>query len=103
LSGNGSLPGRRIAPVDGTGKGHENLAKSALVTNGLVWFGLALLFAGIAGEQTGARSTLTGATLSAGSSPQPPRSEPRHSLRSKYNGCARMKPHGWPPGWRTPP
>ena len=30
----------------------ENLPKTALITNGMVWFGLALFFAGIAGEQT---------------------------------------------------
>ena len=30
----------------------RNLGKTALVANGLVWFGLALFFAGLAGEAT---------------------------------------------------
>jgi hypothetical protein len=33
------------------------LARAALISNGMVWFGLSLMFAGIAGEQTYAAFT----------------------------------------------
>jgi hypothetical protein len=42
---------------------HQNLARTARITNAMVWFGLAVFFLGFAGERTYAAFTTGGGVL----------------------------------------
>ncbi len=72
----------------------QNLARTARVTNAMVWFGLAVCFLGFAGERTYTAFTAGGGVLVGGSSSSPPRPSWRRSARSRPCVCAtsRAKP-----------